>query len=668
MDPYVKVSTALGVIETQRVALLSREDLPEDAAEELKKQQSSIKKPLTPDRILQKADQTVIAAKQAKENGKEFPPRKLPAGDLYDHIIELGEMSEQLLVERAKLRSSTAIALANNFSKDKFYKVISACGVNSDLLHGTLYLYLSLLALRKEKQSELKKHYSHWDGLYQAANEGATSKKGLGSFFKKKEDSSEQDDQGSPELDAASTVLSPVLALANILDSDLPFFEKSLCDHYWEVFEKTSSLILQNKVKNSSFNRYIRAFLRFGLISDHPAMISKEQSEHILNTCDEDKSHFKHEFGQTNIVYPDECLVQIREGIIPPSFDEELELEGQGTPKYKYDKAARKIYSSDFKIIIYGRERDRWQQKADEQQAALTSSETMLDEHEKGTKEYKTIQIAVRESRSEISRISKIVEKLDTIIETEKETKENQQQTIDQLGYKMNPDELAANEAKTIRRFCKLLGNLKEFFFPFLLRDNYKPEPSNLYDRITIGQHLSNFEKDDPTIFSSDLVNAQNPRKQVMIRFSPTIILYPVLGNMGFCVAPSGSVDTGRLILPILGGTQTPLPRMLVDMFADFRYDTAKENAGVDLMTSDTICAAYAKVRWDYRKKGKEFREKAGIYNDMQDKKNFKVHYRLYIESMDEAGKKLFFKCHEMYEGFTKYIPLPAGKQKLSKN
>jgi hypothetical protein len=577
-------------------------------------------------------------------------------------------MSEQLLVERAKLRSSTAIALANNFSKDKFYKVISACGVNSDLLHGTLYLYLSLLALRKDKQSELKNSYNSWNEIYKSINSHSTSKKGLGSFFKKKDDSSEVDEQNSPELDSASATLSPILALTNILDFDLPFFEKSLIDHYWGVFEKTSALILQNKVKNPSFNRYIRAFLRFGLISDHPAMISQKQSDHILNSCDEDRSQFDHAFGMTNVVYPDECLIQIREGIIPPSFDEELELEGQGTPKYKYDKFVRKIYSSSFKITIYSRERDRWQSKSDEQQAGLKSSEMMLSEHEKGTKEYKTVQIAVREARSEISRISKIVEKLDTIIETEKETKQNQQENIAQLGYQMNPKELAANEAKTIRRFCKLLGNLKEFFFPFLLRDNYKPESNTLYHREAVNQQLSIFENDDPTIFSSDLVNAQNPRKQVMIRFSPTIIIYPVLGNMGFCIAPSGSVDTGRLIVPVMGGTQTPLPRMLIDMFADFRYDTAKENAGVDLMTSDTICAAYAKVRWDYRKKGKEFREKAGIYNDMQDKKNFKVHYRLYIESMDEAGKKLFFKCHEMYEGFVKYIPLPKGKQKLSKN
>ena len=51
----------------------------------------------------------------------------------------------------------------------------------------------------------------------------------------------------------------------------------------------------------------------------------------------------------------------------------------------------------------------------------------------------------------------------------------------------------------------------------------------------------------------------------------------------------------------------------------------------------------------------------------LKDDKNFRVHYRLYMDSMDEAGKKLFFKCHEMYEGFVKYIPLPPGTQKLSK-
>jgi hypothetical protein len=212
------------------------------------------------------------------------------------------------------------------------------------------------------------------------------------------------------------------------------------------------------------------------------------------------------------------------------------------------------------------------------------------------------------------------------------------------------------------------LSNLKEPFFPFILRDNFKPEASNLFDKKVIKASLEEFEQNDPTIFSVDLANAPNPRKQVMVRYSPTIVILPCAGSMGFCIAPSNSQDTGRFVLPLMAMQQAPLPRMIIDIMADFRYDTAKENAGVDLMTSDTICAAYAKVRWDYRKKGKEFREKAGIYNDMQDKKNFKVHYRLYIESMDEAGKKLYFKCYEMYEAFASYIQLPPGQQRLKKN
>lgn len=668
LDSYLKTSTALGIIDGQRSSLLLQEDLAEDATEEINKQQGSIRKPLPPERCLQKEEQFLEQQAQAKKAGKEFPPRKLPEGDLYDHIIELGDMGDRLLAERARLKRSTASSIASNYSKDKFYRIATACGVKADLLHGTLYLYLSLLSLREQKQSELKSCYKSWHSLYESVHQGDKGKKGLGGFFKKKEEQAPEEDQDNPELEAAAAKLSPLIALLNMLDAELPFFEKDLCDQYWNVYEQCSTLILEDKVKNPTFLRYIRGFMRFGLISDHPALISKTQSEHLLNRCDEDFSPFQHEAGKTNIVYPDECLVQIREGVIPPSFDEELELEGQGTPKYKFDKAMRKIYASEFKVKVYDRERTKWQDKVKEQQAAQQAAEAMLAEHEKGTKEYKTIQIAVREARSEISRVSKIVEKLDGIIESETETIETQKENLKNIDYQMDLKELAANEAKTIRRFCKLLGNLKEVFFPFILRDSYKPEQDNLYHRGIMQKELTNFEANDPTIFSTDLVNAQNPRKQVMIRFSPTVIIYPVLGSMGFCVAPSGSADSGRLVLPLMGGTQTPLPRMMIDMFADFRYDTAKENAGVDLMTSDTICAAYAKVRWDYRKKGKEFREKAGIYNDMQDKKNFKVHYRLYIESMDESGKKLFFKCYEMYEGFIKYIPLPKGKPKLSKN
>jgi|GEM_PF-6696641 len=668
IQPYLDLSSALGHLEGERARLLSIEDLPENAKTELQAQQSSFKKPLSPLRAIAKAEQYEKQVAQAAAEGKDFPPRKLPKGELYDHVIELGQLTNSLFAERAKLKISLAKVIARNFCKDKPYRIMHACGINCDYLFGTLYLYLALLKIRQDRHNPTLKSLRNLSSLLSEKSEPSTPKKGLKIFGNKSNAEDTPPAELSPEELELEKQTVRDASLLYCLDSDLNFFEPELVNAFWETYESVAYAFLLNKIKNPAFLRYLRAFMRFGYMSEHPAMISKAQTNALLNNCDENEASFLHEADKTNIVYPDESILQMSMGHIPYSFDEDLELNGQGTDKYKWDKSARKVYASQFKCLVYGREIDKWQAKVDELQHNVDSAETMMTEHDKGSKEYKLLLSSSREAKAEVSRFKKIVEKLTTIIETEKETIEVQTGHLNSLDFKIDLKEICANESKTIRRFAKLLGNLKEPFFPFLLRDNFKPETSTLYDKKTIQEAISKFEQDDPNIFSTDLANAQNPRKQVLVRFSPTFIILPCVGSMGFCMAPSNSADTGRFVLPLMGTSQTPLPRMIVDICADFRYDTAKENAGVDLMTSDTICAAYAKVRWDYRKKGKEFREKAGIYNDMQDKKNFKVHYRLYIESMEESGKKLYFKCYEMYEAFVKYIPLPLGKPKLKKN
>lgn len=669
LNNYLSMLSGISQLEAERSLLLQQDDLPEDAKSELQKQSQTAfpKKPLTPDRILQKAEQIEEKKKAAEAEGKEFPPRKLPEGELYDQLIEMSSLNDNLISEKAKMRYSLADYFVNQVCADRHYKIFRSIGVDASYLYGSLYLHLSLQTYQKQLIQDFKSSYKKLKSILPEKSDSG-KKSGIGGFFKKKEAEADQTQvEKTPEqITLEQKVVFLGFALKN-LNQEIATFEPDLCNHFWNVYESLSLLILQNKVQNESFLRYIRAYMRFGLMSDHPAIISKQQKDILLNLSSDDLSDFKHQKDATNIVFPDESLVQISKGVIPPSFDEELELNGQGTPKYKYDKIARKIYASQYKILIYSREISNWEEKINRQKETIESSEKMLTEHEKGTKEYKLVQSGMREAKAETTRLSKIVEKLNDIITTEKETVDTQNENLKSLGSSLDLKDLASNETKTIRKFCKLLSNLKEDFLPFVLRDSFKPDLNNLYTREVMGNALHDFEQNDPTIFSTDLVNAQNPRKQVLIRFSPTIMIYPCLGTMGFCVAPSNSADTGRVVQPLMSSSQSPLPRMLIDAFADFRYDTAKENAGVDLMTSDTICAAYAKVRWDYRKKGKEFREKAGIYNDMQDKKNFKVHYRLYIESMDESGKKLFFKCHEMYEGFVKYIPLPKGKEKLQR-
>jgi len=662
LGPYFKATQALGVLESQRQSLLLQEDLPEDATGELEKQQSPLRKPLSPSRQLAKAEQFATQVAQAKEQGKEFPKRKLPQGELYDDILEIGSMTDTLVTEKAHLRIEIARAFAKNTCKDRFYRIASSLGIDTDLLHGTLYFYLSLMAYRVREQKSFMSLYKTWKNLFDEKDAG--SKKG--GFFKKKQEP-EESEEDSPEYTEALTKLSKTASILYILDTELSAYEKDMCEAYWSVYEGCCTVILEDRLKNASFIRYVRAFMRYGLICDHPAMTSKAQSQAILNSCDDNQSDFQHQGGKSNVVFPDEALIQMREGIIPPSFDEELELSGQGTPKYKYDKIVRKIYASYFQIKVYEREISKWEKKVAEQKAAGESAEKMQAETEKGSKEYKTFQTAIREARSEISRVSKIVENMSEVIQTQQTIIDEQNKTLKGLDCELNLKEMGANEAKTIRNFCKLMSNRKELFFPFVLRDSFKPEENNLFNRQVMSKTLDTFEADDTTIFSTDIANAQNPRKRVMVRFAPTVMIYPVAGNMGSCISHKNSSDPGRVIFPVMSMQQVPLRAMMLEVFADFRYRTAKEEGGMDPMKSDTIFASYNKVLWDYRKKGKEFREKAGIYTEMKDDKNFRVHYKLYIDSMDEAGKKLFFKCYEMYEGFVKYIPLPPGTQKLSK-
>lgn len=660
LKKYTNILGAIGKVNAER-EILSEEEIPEDALTALSNMGNQLTKPSSPEKILQKAKMNEEKAQQAKEAGKPFPPRKLPEGELYDEVIYLQQLQDDLITAKAKMRYDMADFFANNICKDKHYKIFKAVGVKSNYMYGTLYFYLALITFKDQCKTEFKNLYKQ----YKKEMEGFGPPKKKGFFSKKTE---EEPTEIPPEVQKLEADVMTLACSTTQLEKDLATFEAELCNGFWDIYEQLCHVTLIEKVKNKSFLRYIRSFLRFGLVSEHKSMINEDQKNAIFSACKSSKDTFLHEDGDTNIAFPDEALLQMSKGHIPYSFDEELELNGQGTPAYKYDKVVRKMYASDFKVKVFTREINKWQSKIDKQKEAVASAEQMLEEHEKGTKEYKTVQTSMREAKAEMARVSKIVEKLQETIDTETETIQEQQQAKDAIDFTPDLKEKASIEAKTIRRFCKFMANLKENFFPFQLRDNYKPESNNLFNQKVTGDAVKAFEENDPMIYTTDLVNAQNPRKAVYVRYSPLYMVLPCMGINGSCVAPSNASDTGRFVMPLMGAQQTPLDKIIIDMSADFRYDTAKENAGMDLMTSDTICAAYAKVRWDYRKKSKEFREKAGIYNDMQDKKNFKVHYRLYMESMDESGKKLFFKCHEMYEGFVKYIPLPKGKEKLSRN
>jgi hypothetical protein len=49
------------------------------------------------------------------------------------------------------------------------------------------------------------------------------------------------------------------------------------------------------------------------------------------------------------------------------------------------------------------------------------------------------------------------------------------------------------------------------------------------------------------------------------------------------------------------------------------------------------------------------------------DRLNWRRHYALYLESAEDAGKKLFYKNLEVYEMVAKYVGLMPGKERLKR-
>ena len=108
--------------------------------------------------------------------------------------------------------------------------------------------------------------------------------------------------------------------------------------------------------------------------------------------------------------------------------------------------------------------------------------------------------------------------------------------------------------------------------------------------------------------------------------------------------------------------------RQLTYLLSDFRWDTAKAAAGMDVMNSDTIVAAFMGVRWDWRKRSREGREKGLIYTDQNDRTNWRRVYEAYMQTAYEGGKKLYNRNYDLYERIIgKYFDMPENVELLRK-
>lgn len=440
--------------------------------------------------------------------------------------------------------------------------------------------------------------------------------------------------------------------------------EEERVECFWRVYGKVAEALLRGVLPTEE--PYLRAFLRWGLLGVSPRFLPVEEAKRIILECAEPLRELFFTLTTTPVLYADEYLLFVAQGRIAPSFSEELELHQRETPLWHADKAWRRL--------LYNQRQKGYLEESLE---ALRKRTEFLRkkqaEHEKAAfeatdgRQAESFREAAQECRVESARLERIAEKvrsemLPRIQDDQKATQER----FEKLGITFDSTTLLSREVAAVRRVCRLVSHLHEPFLPFSLRDFLARSNPQLYDRPRILADLADAERRDWLLFRTELIPIQNKRHRVYLRLAPIILIAPAPGEMGYVWTPRAGTEYGRLALPAYGFRWDAREAMLWEVLADYRFDTSKAEAGVDTMNSDTLAATYAAMRWGYRRRAKEYRQKAGVYLEENDRTNWRRHYAMYMKSAFENGKQLFYKCPELYEAIIgKFIELPEGGIKM---
>ena len=145
-------------------------------------------------------------------------------------------------------------------------------------------------------------------------------------------------------------------------------------------------------------------------------------------------------------------------------------------------------------------------------------------------------------------------------------------------------------------------------------------------------------------------------------------VIVPARGVLSLSITTRRSTDPGKLMVPLLAQRNDVLDRMVREMLADFRWDCSMVEAGADWITADVLCAAYANIRWNYRKRPAQTQQKAGFDKKQKDRNNWRRHYSLFVSSARDAGRLLYNKWVDVYEVAVKYIGLPPDIERLRRD
>ena len=471
--------------------------------------------------------------------------------------------------------------------------------------------------------------------------------------------------EGAPQLD-------PQVPLGReAAERELRAIEPMLNDQFWALAEEISWLYAAGRLAGEEAVT-ARTLLRFGMVARHPALLAPDKTEYIITNCREDVYEWSDDLKVTHIVYVDEYLRAIYDRKTTVSPDEELELNGRGSDEWKADRMWRRAVASQMKLAGYEAKRleltrniEKLSAECEKVEARFEKARRMRSKQVEAAKA-KQRMLAVQ---TLLARNKQNLEKLEEkYIPEMEEAGSEAREKLDEFEHVLGPEQVIRREAAFVRRLVRLAGRLKTPYPHFVLRDQFEPDRTSFHNRDAIRQQVTAVEYADRYLFHEVLVPHAKPDRRLTVRFSPVFIIVPGCGTLGLCLTPRRNNDAGKIMLPLLGKRSDLLPKLVLETMADFSWDCSREQAGADWITADALCSAYASVRWSYRTRPLRVQKKAGFNKKGKDRIDWRGHYALFVSSVKEAGRKLFFACPEVYDVIVKYMGLPKGIERLRRD
>ncbi len=581
----------------------------------------------------------------------------LDPAEAHRAVQDLGIVQVKLLIAREKLSDAVAQAARSIACTEPLFGLTARHGVDASCLIGWTFYALALEQRIDEcRQAEA----DHRARTAEAEAEAQEAPRGMMAKLRRK----------PPK--AAGPALDPrVLLRRTGAERELAEIERQLTEWFWTAYEDVAWLYAGGKLGEED-EVYARALLRYGLVAIHPGLIDAGKSAFILRDCTNNVEDWQNAVEADHVVYADEYIRAILTRQTTVSPDEDLELNERGSDRWKADRLWRQAVISPVKYQLYMLKREEVAGKAAELNSQVEHYKKLfaaVKEDPERKAEATAHRRKMTELGAEASRYQGMVDRLDQkLLPNLKSTAETAAARLNEAMETLPPEWIARREAKFIRRLARLAARLKEPYPQFVLRDNFDPDRSDHHHRAAVAQIVKKVEYADQYLFHEMIIPNKKVERRLSVRMAPTIVIAPGRGLLGFCINPRRATDAGKMMIPLLGQRQGALEKMVMEILSDFGWDCSMEEAGADWITADALVSAYANARWEYRSKNPETQKRAGFNKKNNDRQDWRTHYGLYVNSVEEAGKALFNKCFPVYQAVVKYIGLPPGIERLRKD